>query len=138
MGIYSFKCSREGINYRPFILWWSIVFFILMQKEQKLAYLDKCNMLERRIMRHIGSSLPPVVCRWVHVLFVLFVFVYMWFCPAHIVLSFCLFFLRLCYQFLWIVLSVFSNVYIVYVIPRPVLLYSSLLVTNYGRRHHND
>ena len=61
-----------------------------------------------------GLSLPPVVCRRAHVLFTLFVFVCVRWCPTHIVLRFCLF-CTLCCQFLWIVhfwlYSVFSNIY---------------------------
>jgi len=55
-----------------------------------------------RIKTMCGSSLPPVVCRRVHVLFM---FVCLW-CPTHIVLCFCLFVFVLCTiccQFLWIV-----------------------------------
>ena len=35
-----------------------------------------------------GSSLPPVVCRRAHVLFMLFVFVCIQWCPTHNVLYF--------------------------------------------------
>ena len=35
-----------------------------------------------------GSSLPPVVCRRAHVLFALFVFVCVYWCPTPIVLCF--------------------------------------------------
>jgi len=64
-----------------------------------------------------GSSLPPVVCRRVHVLFTFFVFVCVKWCPTHVVLGF--FFLRLVYTMLPVFLdcqflitpSVFSNVY---------------------------
>jgi hypothetical protein len=54
-----------------------------------------------------GSSLPPVVCRRAHVLFRLFVFVCIQWCPTYIVLCFCFISLCLvypiCCQFLWIV-----------------------------------
>jgi len=45
-----------------------------------------------RIKTMFGSSLPPVVCRRTHVLFTLFVFACVWWCPTHIVLCvlFCL------------------------------------------------
>jgi hypothetical protein len=43
----------------------------------------------------LGSSLPPVVCRRVHVLFTLFVFVCVQWCPTNIVLCFCFVCLRL-------------------------------------------
>ena len=36
----------------------------------------------------VGSSLPPVVCRSAHVIFTIFVFVYVQWCPTHIVLCF--------------------------------------------------
>ena len=43
-----------------------------------------------------GSPLPPVVCKRTHVLFTLFVFVCVQWCPAHIVLcSVCYVCLRL-------------------------------------------
>jgi hypothetical protein len=66
-----------------------------------------------------GSYLPAVVCRMADVLFTLFVFVYVWCCPAHIVFRLCFVFLRLVYSMLpvyldcpfLIVPSVFSNVY---------------------------
>jgi hypothetical protein len=47
-----------------------------------------------------GSSLPPVICRGANILFTLFVFVCVWWCPTHIVLCSC--FSSSC-QFLWIV-----------------------------------
>ena len=67
-----------------------------------------------------GSSFPPVVCRKEHVLFTLFVFILVWWCPTHIVLCFCFVLLRLVYPMLSVSLdcpfliapSVFSNVYI--------------------------
>ena len=66
-----------------------------------------------------GSSLSLVVCGRAHVLVVLFVFVSVWWCQAHIVLWFCFVFLRLVYPVLpvsldcpyLIVPSVFSKVY---------------------------
>jgi len=42
-----------------------------------------------------GSSLPSVVCRRAHVLFTLFVFVCVYWCPTHIVFCVCFVFLRL-------------------------------------------
>ena len=51
-----------------------------------------------------GSSLPPVVCRRVHVLFTFCVFACAQWCPMHTVLCFCFVFLCLVYpMFLWIV-----------------------------------
>ena len=66
-----------------------------------------------------GSSLPPVVCRMTHVLFTLFVFACVWWCPTHIVLCICSVGVRVVYPMLqvslgcpfFIVSSVFSNVY---------------------------
>ena len=66
-----------------------------------------------------GSSLPAVVCRRVHVLFTLFVFVCVQWCLTHIVLCSNFVCLRLVYPMLpvslecpfVIVPSVFSNVY---------------------------
>jgi hypothetical protein len=49
------------------------------------------------------SSLPPVVCMRVHVLFTLFVFICIQWCPTHIVLWFFSVLCTLCCQFLWIV-----------------------------------
>jgi hypothetical protein len=65
-----------------------------------------------------GSSLPPVVCRRAHFLLTLFVFVYVSWCPTHIVLCFGFVCLRLVYPMLPVSLdypfliapSVFSSV----------------------------
>jgi hypothetical protein len=65
------------------------------------------------------SSLPPVVCMRDHVLFTLFVFAVVYWCPAHIVLYVCFVLLRLVYSMLSVsldcpclkTLSVFSYVY---------------------------
>jgi hypothetical protein len=58
------------------------------------------------------SYLPPVVCRRAHVLFTIFVFVCVRWCPTHIVLCFCFVFIRLVCPALSIFdsPSVFSNV----------------------------
>ena len=73
-----------------------------------------------QIQTMFGSSLPPFVCRRTHVLFTLFVFVCVQWCPTHIVLCFCLAFLRLVYPMLPVSLdcpfliapSVFSYIYL--------------------------
>ena len=73
-----------------------------------------------RIERMFGSSLPPVVCRRAHVLFTLFMLVFVQWCPTHIVLCFC-FVDLLVYSMLpvsldcpcFIAPSVFSNIYLV-------------------------
>ena len=62
------------------------------------------------------SYLPPAVCERAHVLFTLFVFASVKWCPTHIVLCFC----SPCVPYVanfsglvfLIVLSVFSNVYL--------------------------
>ena len=69
------------------------------------------------------SSLPSAVCRRDHVLFTLFVFVCMWWCPARVVLCLCSVFLCLVYPVLPVYLdcpflfspSVFSDVYFYFI-----------------------
>jgi hypothetical protein len=87
-----------------------------------------------QIQTMFGSSLPPFVCRRTHVLFTLFVFVCVWWCPAHIVLVGGVVCLGLVCPMLSVSLdclfliapSVLSNVYIyIYSIPIPLLLPSS-------------
>ena len=62
-----------------------------------------------------GSSLPPVVCRMVHVLFMLFVFVCELWCPTHIVL--CFVFLHLVYPMFPVSLDCFCFVFLHLVYP---------------------
>ena len=57
-----------------------------------------------RMKTLFGSSLPPVVCRRAHVLFTLFVFACVWWCPAHIVLCFCFVCVRVVYPMLQVFL----------------------------------
>ena len=65
-----------------------------------------CDVLyDFRMKMMFGSSLPQVVCMMEHVLFALFVFLCLWWCPTPIVL--CFVFIRLVYP-----MSVFSNVYL--------------------------
>ena len=67
-----------------------------------------------------GQCLPPVVCRRAHVLFTLFVFVCVQWCPTHIVLYFlfclswsCVLCVASFFDCLFLVaLSAFSNVYL--------------------------
>ena len=62
-----------------------------------------------------GSSLPPIVCRRTHVLFTLFLFACVKWCPTHIVIWFCFVVLRLRVSLdcpFFIVPSLFSNVYL--------------------------
>ena len=62
---------------------------------------NRVEFTTRRLRRHIwrmfGPSLPSVnvVCRSIHVLFMLFVFVCVWWCLTHIVLCFCFVYLLL-------------------------------------------
>jgi len=86
----------------------------MMSVVKILSYLD----LSIRTM--FGSSSPPVVCRRAHVLIMLFVFVWVKWCPIHIVLCFCFVFFRIVYPMLPVSVdcpflfspSVFSNVYL--------------------------
>ena len=54
-------------------------------------------------LRYLCSSLPPVVCRRAHVLFMLFLFVCLQQCPTHIELCFFSLLYTICFQFLWLV-----------------------------------
>ena len=68
----------------------------------------------------VGSSLPPVVCRRARVLFTLFVFVCVQWCPTHIVFCFLFCFSSSCMLSVsldcpfFIVPLVFSYVYLTY------------------------
>ena len=59
-----------------------------------------------------GSSLPSALCRRDHVMFTLFVFACMWWCPARVVLPLCFVFLCLVYPVDYFSPSVFSDVYV--------------------------
>jgi hypothetical protein len=59
-----------------------------------------------RIETPFGSSLPPVVCRMVHVLLTLLVFACARWCPTHIVFWFCFVYLRPMYPMLPVSLDV--------------------------------
>ena len=71
-----------------------------------------------------GSFLPHVVRRRSRVLFTLFVFVCLYWCPTHIVMCFCFVCLRFVYHMLTVSLDcplliappVFSNVYLILLI----------------------
>jgi hypothetical protein len=52
-----------------------------------------------------GLYLPPVVCRRAHILFTLFVFVWVWWSPTHVLLCFCFVFLRIMYPVLLVSLD---------------------------------
>jgi hypothetical protein len=72
--------------------------------EDKLHSMD--NILFYTVTdRNIASSFPPVVCRSAHIMFTLFVFACMWWCPTHIFfwLSSSCVLLALCCRFLWII-----------------------------------
>ena len=69
---------------------------------------------EFRITTMFASSLPAFVCSRDHVLFTLYVFVRVYWCPTHIVLCFCCVVLRHFLQIVYFLLpsSVFSYVYL--------------------------
>ena len=92
--IYSDLSRRRTIT---FDVHDSFFHFIVLSYCVSLRSEFRCDFHIKTIQ---GSSLPPVVCKRVHVLFTLFVFVYVW----HIVLCCVLFFFvlcTLCCQFLW-------------------------------------
>jgi hypothetical protein len=51
----------------------------------RLFFFPHCSW----VLLNLGSPLPPVVCRRDHVVFTLFVFFYVWWCPTHIMFCFC-------------------------------------------------
>ena len=72
-------------------------------------------------LRYLCSSFPPVVCRMAHILFTLFVLVYVYWRPTHIVLCFLCCFSSSCVQYVAsfsglsifvIAPSVFSSIYL--------------------------
>ena len=68
-----------------------------------MSFLETCKVFtfyDFRIKTMFDSSLPPVVCMRVHVLFTLVVFACYSGVPTHIVLCFCLIFFRLVYSML--------------------------------------
>ena len=84
-----------------------------------------CPRQDCRIQRMFGSSLPSFACRRSHFIFTLCVFVCLLWFPTHIVLCFVFFFVlcTICCQYLWIVSSVFSNVYL-YSVQVEIIYYS--------------
>ena len=117
----------------------------LSETEKIKEDIQKCiyiRIIHIRIKTMFGSSSPPIVCRRVHVLFTLVMFICVQWFPTHIVLCFCLVFLHLVYHMLslsldcpfLIALSVFSNVYIHLKVFHPVMLLkvcSLFILTNY-------
>ena len=104
-------CRRTHVLYTLFVFVWFIFTSSYLQENSCLIYvICVClvhlylQLFVGELMSYIrylclfGSSLPPVVCRRTHVLFTLFVFVYVQQCPTHIVLCFWLAFLRLEYS----------------------------------------
>ena len=78
------NCNRTRLNY----LICNIVFCVVLLCVLTF-FVPCCDVCyDFHIKTMFGSSLLPVVCRRVHVLFTLFVFVYVWWCPTHIVLCF--------------------------------------------------
>ena len=63
----------------------SLCFYLSMFR--KFLYL---NILFLKVIWMFGLSLPPEFCRRAHVFFTLFVFVYLKWCPTHVVFLFCL------------------------------------------------
>ena len=86
------------------------------------------NNIDTQIERKyfFSSSLPPVQCRRVHVLFTLFVFACVQWCPTHIVLCFCFVFSSCCVPYVVSVsglsILVFSNVYLIKNIIRSIII----------------
>ena len=98
--------------YRGMSQYYNVIFYNALSCtpsfwEDKLHPMD--NILFYTVTdRNIASSFPPVVCRRAHILFTLFVFACVWWCPTHIIQCFSFVCLRLvscqlCYWFLWIV-----------------------------------
>jgi hypothetical protein len=68
---------REHLSSLP-VLWWFRVAYLFgfLCCLIMCFYVPRCDVrYDFRIKTMLGSSLPPVVCRRAHVLFVLFVFV---------------------------------------------------------------
>ena len=90
-----------------------------------------------RIKTMFGLSLPSVVRGWVNVLFVLFVFVCVWWCLAHIILCFWFVYLRLVNHMLpvsldcpfWLPLW-YSLTFIVCCLPIKCNINSAVFITN--------
>jgi len=100
-----------------------------------LIYIMYCDVrYDFRINTMFGSYLPPLTCRRTHFLLTLFVFVYVLWCPTHIVMCFCvLFFFVLCslrYQFLSIVLFWLLLRYSLTFIYRTYLIFDLYLQTS--------
>jgi hypothetical protein len=90
------NCNRTRLNY----LICNIVFCVILLCVLTF-FVPCCDVCyDFHIKTMFGSSLLPVVCRRAHVLFTLFVFVYVWWCPTHIVVCFCFVCLRLVYPML--------------------------------------
>ena len=79
------KMFKEGKNAYFNMYKWKLIHFILPCKE---LFAVHCASYFTIIHMIFSSSLPPIVCGRVHVLFTLFVFVCVWRCSAHIVLCF--------------------------------------------------
>ena len=106
---------REHLS-SPLVLWWFRIAHLLSFLCCLIMcfYVPRCDVrYDFRIKTMLDSSLPPVVCRRAHVLFVLFspakhrVLFYLCYlclfphkCSMHIVLYFCFVFLRLVYPIL--------------------------------------
>ena len=91
------NCNRTRLNY--LICTCNIVFCVVLLCVLTFFVLCYDVCYDFHIKTMFGSSLPPVVCRRAHVLFTLFVFVYVWWCPW-LCCVFCFVFLRLVYPML--------------------------------------
>ena len=134
MGVYKIHWPWFGRRFLKYIKFWCILLYIYLYIFTHRDFRNKkwCSvrlflqlfvgvlMSYLRYLCLFGSSFPPVVCRSTHVLFTLFLFVCVQWCPIHIVLCFSFACLRLVYPVLpifldcpfLIALSVFSNVYL--------------------------
>ena len=122
---------REHLSLPPFFV---VVFVLFLMGSVLLIFWVLCIVLvcifvfgvpccgvryDVRMKAMFGLYLFPVVCRRVHILFTLFVFVWVWWSPTHVVLCFCFAFLRIMYPMLpvsldclfFIIPSVFYNFY---------------------------
>ena len=97
--LFWFTCCRKILKWFGFPVFYAVLLCILT------FWVPCCDVrYDFRIKEMFGSSLPPVVCRMAHVLFMLCVlFVFVLWCLTHIVLCFCYVFSSSCCQFLWIV-----------------------------------
>ena len=123
---YSWYIVKVGVKHQS--IYESILAFCVVILCVIRFWVPCCDVrYDFRIKTMFGSSLPPVVCRRAHVLFTLFVFACVKWCPMHIVL--CFVFLRLVWPMLRVSLDrpfliaplVFSNFYWNSIMPNSVI-----------------